>query len=139
MIDLHPTVCNLCGGKVIYTSNKNIYGKKQGSGFCYLCTQCGAHVGPHVPHPKEAYGVLADSEMRLLKSKCHEMFDKRWIGHTQKRRRREYQWLADQMGIPLDECHFGYFTKEQLLKAYNILLNDRKQKEAQFAKLQGEI
>ena len=30
MIDKYPTVCNLCGGKVIYTSNARIYGKEYG-------------------------------------------------------------------------------------------------------------
>ena len=27
MIDLHPIKCNICGGRVIYTSNTAIYGK----------------------------------------------------------------------------------------------------------------
>ena len=49
MIDKYPTVCNLCGGKVIYTSNARIYGKEYGSGKCYLCTNCGAYVGTHKP------------------------------------------------------------------------------------------
>ncbi|EFC56414.1 hypothetical protein ENTCAN_06719 [Enterobacter cancerogenus ATCC 35316] len=24
-----------------------------------------------------------------------------------------YQWLAEKMGIPVYECHFGWFTVEQ--------------------------
>ena len=43
-VDTHPTTCNLCGGQVIYTSNERVYGRKYGSGYCYLCTCCGAYV-----------------------------------------------------------------------------------------------
>ena len=38
MINTQPEVCNLCGGKVIYTSNARVYhGREYGSGYCYLC------------------------------------------------------------------------------------------------------
>ena len=61
MINTQPEVCNLCGGKVIYTSNARVYhGREYGSGYCYLCLACGAYVGTHKPHPKEALGLLAD-------------------------------------------------------------------------------
>lgn len=29
---MHPNVCNICGGNVIYTDNANIYGRPYGSG-----------------------------------------------------------------------------------------------------------
>ena len=40
----HPTVCNICGGKVSYVSNARVYGSRYGSGWCYLCESCGAYV-----------------------------------------------------------------------------------------------
>jgi len=119
MIDLHPTKCNLCGGKVIYTSNDKIYGKQYGSGYCYLCTCCGAYVGTHKPYPKVALGILANSEMRELKMKAHSLFDEEWRDNS--RRTWKYHWLAERLGIPFRECHFGYFDKDMLLKAINIL------------------
>ena len=78
MIDLQPTKCNLCNGKVVYISNSKIYGKEYGSGKCYFCTKCGAYVGTHKPRPKEALGILGNSEMREMKMKCHELFDRQW-------------------------------------------------------------
>ena len=45
MINTHPTRCNICGGAVTYGSNSRIYGREYGSGYCYLCEQCGAYVG----------------------------------------------------------------------------------------------
>ena len=69
MINTHPTHCNICGGPVTYCSNARIYGREYGSGYCYLCEQCGAYVGTHKPRPREALGLLADEPMRTGK-KC---------------------------------------------------------------------
>lgn len=125
-MELMPTVCNLCHGKVIYTSNANIYGREYGSGKMYFCTNCYAYVGTHEPRPKEALGILADEPMRAMKVKCHELFDRSWkskTGYEQKKRarKRAYQRLARQLGIDKEECHFGYFDLEMLNKAYRIL------------------
>lgn len=119
MVDLFPTVCNICGGKVIYTKNSIVYGRELGSGYCYYCEQCGAYVGTHKPRPKEALGILADKEMRELKIKAHSLFDKLQGTKTHK-----YKWLAKQMNIMESQCHFGYMDKEQLLKAIKVLEGD---------------
>ena len=124
MIDFRPTKCNLCGGKVIYTSNAAIYGRQYGSGYCYLCTSCGAFVGTHVPHPEEALGILADEKMRKAKIRCHDLFDIHWKDKgTESRRYRNalYRWLAKRLRILVEECHFGYFDLDMLKKAYSIL------------------
>ena len=127
--NLYPTRCNLCGGKVIYTSNSTIYGKEYGSGKCYLCTSCKAYVGTHKPRPKEALGILANARMRKGKMMCHEIFDSKWKGKNkaQKKRKDLYFWLAKKLDIPLDMCHFGYFDLETLLRAYKALqaMNDK--------------
>ena len=123
MIDLHPTRCNICGGHVVFTSNATIYGKEYGSGKCYLCQSCGAYTGTHRPRPKEALGLLADEPMRKGKVMCQDLFDAMWKGKRKARKKRKdlYAWLADRMGIPVEECHFGYFDIHQLRRAYLIL------------------
>ena len=125
MMNLYPTKCNLCGGKVIYTTNAKVYhGKTYGSGYCYLCTGCDAYVGTHEPRPKEALGLLANEQMRKAKMACHDIFDSKWKGKTRARKKRNemYAWLADKLGIDISDCHFGYFDLEMLKKAYFILL-----------------
>ena len=119
MIDLHPTKCNLCGGRVDFVNNAEIYGRSLGSGKAYLCRQCGAYVGTHRPRPTEAYGILANSRMRLGKRLCHALFDSLWKGPNQ--RRKLYRKLAREMHIKESECHFGYFDLAQLRQAYRIL------------------
>lgn len=128
MIDLQPTKCNLCGGKVIYISNSRIYGKEYGSGKCYFCTQCGAYVSTHKPRPQEAMGILANKEMRDMKNKCHELFDQKWknkptLKQRKTARKKAYQELADSLHISVDDCHFGYFDFDMLNKVYELLLD----------------
>ena len=122
-IDLHPRRCNICGGEVIFTSNAKIYGREYGSGKCYLCTRCGAYVGTHEPRPTEALGILADEKMRALKMEAHDLFDQLWLNKKDRRsaRQQAYAWLADQMGISREMCHFGYFDNAQLKTAISIL------------------
>ena len=128
-MNTHPTICNICGGKVVYTSNDNIYGRKYGSGMCYLCIACGAYVGTHKPRPREALGLLADESMRKGKKLCHSIFDSKWKGNHKSHKKRQdmYVWLSKMMGIPLDDCHFGYFDIVQLRTAYRILLKIKDQ------------
>lgn len=131
MIDLFPKVCNLCGGKVIYTSNSLIYGKEYGSGKMYYCTECGAYVGTHVPRPKEAMGILADAKMRKLKNECHEIFDRKWKNQPTSKKRykaRKYAYkdLAKTLDIDVEECHFGYFDMDMLQEAKVVLENNPK-------------
>lgn len=127
MTNFHPTVCNLCRGKVIYTTNDRIYGRPYGSGHCYYCTQCGAYVGTHKPWPREALGLLADAQMRSEKMSCHEIFDSKWRGQPKAHKKRNdlYAWLAKKLGIPFEECHFGNFDLEMLNRAYAVLLTIR--------------
>jgi hypothetical protein len=119
MIDLYPTKCNICGGEVVYQSNALLYGKEHGSGKCYFCLQCGAYVGTHYPRPREALGVLANREMRDMRVKCHNIFDRLW--ECSEDRQEYYEALAEALDIPLEECHFGYFDLSTLYNAYKIL------------------
>ena len=124
MIELRPKVCNICGGKVEYASVAHVYGRnlKYGtkSGYCYHCKNCGATVGTHEDRPSEAYGLLADENMRKLRQQNHNMFDKFWRNRSE--RTQCYQKLATEMNIPVEECHFAYFSADQLQSAYSILV-----------------
>lgn len=122
-INLYPQICNICGGNVKLVSNEKIYGNTYGSGLCYLCEKCGAYVGTHIPRPTQALGILANARMRKGKIICHEMFDKKWKGKNKAHKKRKdlYCWLANEMNISIEECHFGYFDIDMLIKAYHIL------------------
>lgn len=126
MIDLHPTTCNICGGKVIYTDNSAVYGKSYGNTKIYLCTDCGAYVGVNKERPDEAVGLLANHQMRKLKKRCRDEFDKLWKykkTEQEKRvaRREAYKWLAKEMKVSDKDCNFGYFDLKQLSVALSLI------------------
>ena len=123
-IPLKPTVCNLCGGKVSLIDNSLIYGKSFGSGKCYRCDNCGAYVGTHKPWPDIALGILSNDSMRNGRKYCHAVFDALWQNETKNRAQKRqalYDWLTEQMGLPRNMGHFGYFNLQQLQQAYQIL------------------
>lgn len=113
MIDLFPTKCNICGGKVNYTKHPTT------ERYCYMCKVCGAYVLAHKRN-KKALGILADNGTRIKRVQVHRLFDKFW--KTQKFRKRMYKKLAFEMGIEENECHFGYMNLDQLNQAEQILL-----------------
>lgn len=116
---LIPTVCPYCNGKVIYTSDKVLYAPKS-YGMCYYCTGCRASVGVHKGRPREPLGILATPPMKSWKKLCHSLFDPIWKS-GRVNRGWLYGRLAQKMGIPKSECHFGHFTEERLKQAWNIL------------------
>ena len=116
-----PKICNICGSdKVRYTTNDEIYGRIYGNGGCYLCDNCGAYVGVHNTKTKKPLGRLANKEMRQLKMRCHEKFDKLWKIYSFKRADC-YGYLAWKLGLCFRETHFGWFDIEYLNKALAVL------------------
>lgn len=112
---LKPTICNLCGGEVVFTKSKFFK-----SGYMYMCLNCKAKVGTFEKDNEIALGTLADSETRKKRMEVHRLFDRFWKGSTGRANR--YKKLAEEMGINEEECHFAYMQMDQLLQAEKILL-----------------
>ena len=110
-------ICNICGSaEVNIVSNSVIYGKEYGKyPYVYLCSNCQAYVGVHPNN--QPLGLLADLEMRILRQRCHNLFDKTWKDN--KERSVRYCELAEKMGIGV--CHFSWMDKKQLKQAIRIL------------------
>ncbi len=129
-VDLHPTVCNLCGGEVEYIENYKVYGQSYGSGWMYRCKKCDARVGTHKPHPTEALGILSDSYMQKAKKMCHEAIDELWKGQRNEKKARTaiYADLAERLGLDFESCHIGYFDLELLRSAYRAIMDMREER-----------
>ena len=119
-----PKTCRYCGADVVFTSNAAIYGVEHGNGMCYKCTKCDSHVGVHdgtqVPR-----GLIANQEERELRKMCHALFDPIWKNNARIRREQAYGRLANVLGIPVSDCHFGHFDKNMLLRCLSILKRDQ--------------
>ena len=125
-LSLHvdPPVCPYCGevaemvdGTVVYPHRPDLSEKL----FWKCPGDCDAYVGchPESPHPM---GRMANKELRCLKMDAHAAFDKLWkreLGGSM-RRKEAYAWLADKMGIDIDECHIGMFDENRCRRVISL-------------------
>ena len=110
-------ICTYCGkeslkvcGKEIYPHRKDLYKK-----IFYKCNDCNAYVGCH-ENTDKPLGILADENLRKIKTMAHRVFDPLWKNNIFLNRLDAYKWLSEKMNIPLSECHIGMFNTEQCLK-----------------------
>ncbi len=105
-------VCPYCESTSELVTGKRIYphrldlAKKR----FYLCEDCDAYVGCH-PKSTRPLGRLANAELRQWKMKAHAAFDPLWKRGPMTRSE-AYAWLAEELGIPAEECHIGLFDVE---------------------------
>ena len=124
-------ICPYCGAQAEKTSGRDWYPDRKDLWHLRLwgCFFCDAYVGCH-GNTWESKGTLANLQLRRLRSKCHGVFDPRWkpqgLGKIDKsiasrKREAEYAWLAEKLGISVQECHFGMFDVEMCRKVLRIL------------------
>lgn len=114
-----PTACPYCQGPVELVLNAEIYGSSYGGWpYAYLCRPCDAYVGLH-PATDIPLGTLADRKLRQARKEYKPLFMAVMRKHGMNRNE-GYPWLADKMGIPVEQCHWGWFTLEQCEQAGRI-------------------
>ena len=114
-------ICPYCDIEAELIDSVEVY--KKSYGFIYLCRNCGAYVGVH-KSTLEPLGRLANAELRELRKEGHDLFDKLWRGENRIMKRKDaYSWLAEEMKIERDDCHFSQFSNEQIKQAILILKN----------------
>ena len=93
-------------------------------GMIWLCRGCKAWVGCHKNSKRNTpLGRLANASLRAAKTQAHASFDQLWkrkaattgCSHTIARRR-AYEWLSKQMGLPVGLTHIGMFDDAQCRK-----------------------
>lgn len=92
-------------------------------GWWYKCDDCNASVGCH-PGTNKPLGTMAKPQLRQLRKEAHHYFDALWRGKMKRdncskayARRAAYQWLAQELAIPKDECHIGMFDEDRCRQA----------------------
>lgn len=114
-----PVVCNFCHGFVRVGTHKEIYGRDFSDWpWVYLCESCGAYVGLH-PFTSIPLGTLADKATRQARKECKPYFEKLWR-NGEMSRTRAYEWLAKQLNIPVNACHFGWFDIDKCQRAREL-------------------
>lgn len=108
-------ICPYCGKQAKLVKNEVIYGRTYGNGWAYLCKPCEAYVGLH--DNGKPLGVPAKKELRQLRMKAHDSFDKIWKAEKSRLfRTMLYKALSKYMGLSEKETHIGSFNEEQCKK-----------------------
>ncbi|TXH43513.1 MAG: hypothetical protein E6Q97_33955 [Desulfurellales bacterium] len=107
----------LVTGNKIYPHRKDLYHH-----HFWQCAPCEAHVGVHKGTIKPL-GSPANGHTRNMRSQAHNAFDPLWRTGPFKGmngRYQAYKWLADQLGIAVQNCHIGMFDVEQCTRVISI-------------------
>lgn len=108
-----PTTCRLCGAECKVVNNSTIYGKPYGEWpWAVLCTGCGAYVGLH-PFTAIPLGTVALAPLREARKAAKRAFNPLWRNGAAMTRTEAYAWLAGELGLPVNECHIGWFEIDQ--------------------------
>lgn len=123
-----PPICPYCGGDaklvtgdVVYPDWADLAGKR----FWYCAGDaawCGCHGKTERP-----LGNLADKSLRDARQAAHAEFDPIWQAAMKRdnlekfrARGRGYKWLAEQMQIPVRQCHIARMDMEQCARVVAI-------------------
>jgi zinc-finger-containing domain len=123
---LSGKTCPYCKQKTKLVDSIVIYSVSYG--LIYYCGDCNAWVGCNKGTDK-ALGRLANQELRLLKKEAHAFFDDLWNkSDSYFSRTQAYAWLSEEIGVPLELTHIGYFSPETCQKVIDRckLLNLKK-------------
>ena len=98
--------------KIHFTGNKFLDKKY------YVCANNKDHYVGTYKDNVTALGRLADAELRSFKSQGHDSFDPLWKERKIfKSRKKAYEWLSEEMSLPIEFTHFGMFSVAQCIKA----------------------
>lgn len=127
-------LCDYCGKPAQLVNGSMVYNGRY-HGLIWLCSSCNAWVGVHKGTNKPL-GRLANADLRHWRREAHAAFDPMWRGKEKRTRRWAYEWLAEEMRLPLKETHIGMFDVEQCKKAVKIC-KEAKNNEYLQKRLQG--
>lgn len=80
-----------------------------------ICPNC----GEVLECSSDAWEKHYEQERREWMDKAHKAFDALWKSGIVERSR-AYDWLAEKLKVPRDECHFGNFSLTQLKNAFRL-------------------
>jgi hypothetical protein len=132
MTDL--TICPYCHGRAVFRKfGQPLYPYSREFGPVWVCPTDFAYVGSH-PNGLPL-GRLADKPLRDAKIEAHRAFDPLWkdwdvaypdlkTGSAKVRRTmkgRAYAWLAEKMGLSIEDTHIGHFGIDQCYQVVDII------------------
>lgn len=107
-------VCPKCKTIAELVDDVEVYGKSYGKKIYRCPIHLNMRVGSH--SDGRPYGSLADYSTSSFRHKLHLVFDPIWQSGIMTRNE-AYEWLAGEMGLTRETCHFGMFDENQCNRA----------------------
>ena len=109
----------LVTGKKVYAHREDLHHLK-----FWECAPCGAFVGCHRPNVgygdgTRPLGSPANAELRIARSKAHQVFDGMWK-RQHKARKAAYAWLSRELGLKPEETHIAMFDLKTCHKVISL-------------------
>lgn len=118
--------CPYCKSPVVLRSADGIYKENSKGAMLYVCAkypQCDSYVHAHTGSMKPM-GSLANQELRTLRQKAHQSFDRLYLSGLMTREE-AYLWLANEISAPLSEAHIGhlgeYYCRQVIKRSKELL------------------
>lgn len=123
---MHIVICPYCDKQATLLTGKEVYNHRKDLWDLqfWACIDCDARVGCHKSGTGTSpLGRLANAELRRAKSIAHKSFDRVWRKGKDKLMSRTlaYSWLAEQLCIPVEDCHIGMFNLDQCKNVVSIM------------------
>jgi len=115
-------ICPYCNSGTKVVSEEYIYGKSYKGNNMICCVnypKCNSYCGTH-KEDGTSLGRLADSTLRQYKKVAHSWFDQIWRNKKLLKRNEAYDWLSEQLGIPIEMTHIGWFNIETCKKVIKV-------------------
>lgn len=110
--------CPYCGSLARLVTSDTVYPGRPDYGMLWACAnypKCDAYVGCH-KGTTAPLGRLANKDLRAAKQAAHAAFDRLWQAKVARDGvskgqacSRGYEWLAKQLGLPVEQTHIGMF------------------------------
>lgn len=113
-------ICPVCESAAVLHMDSALFYRGVDYGPLWVCPTCpDAYVGCH-KGTKHALGTPAGKGLRAARIEAHAAFDPLWKrkiardGYSKNQARKAgYLWLAEQMGIDVNDCHISHMNIEQ--------------------------
>lgn len=125
--------CQYCGAAATYFESSAPFYQGRDYGSLWACVPCDAQVGTHPDG--SPLGTLANKQLRTMRRQFKAVFNPLWEdietaypgiplkrGHVrQLMRTRAYHWLAEQMNLPVADCHGAMFDERLCRLAIDLI------------------
>ena len=127
-IEVNPSQCPECGGKVILTTNHVVYGRAYGKQLVYYCQQCNSYAFTQkIDNEYKAMEMMKNKYRRKLEKEVISMFEERCKSYCfaeevmPEIKRICISFIKEKTGFEGQKFHFPTMSTSEIIKIKEVL------------------